>query len=203
MKPTGVILAGGKSRRMGRPKALLPWRDATLIEEVAARIGPETAEILVVTNDPGSLPPLEARLVGDIFPGRGPLGGLHSGLYHSRTPWILLVACDQPFISPPFLRFLSRTARATTADAVVPSLKEGLLEPLQAAYNRRMLPRLTRWLEEDRSLKVTDFYPEISVRYVPPAEWAFFGTRQDLFFNINTPEDLEQARREFGEGETP
>lgn len=201
MKVTGVILAGGKSRRMGTPKALIPWRDGTLVEEVARRLGPVTSQLVVVTNDPDSLPPLEAEMVADIFPGRGPLAGLHAGLVHSPTPWILMVACDQPFLNRGFLEHLRDSALKSDFEALAPCLEGDLIEPLHAAYHRGIVPRLEAWLKEERSLKILDFYRQIRVRYLPPPEWQRFGTANELFFNINTPGDLARARLFFGETE--
>ncbi len=194
---TGIILAGGKSRRMGRPKSLISWRGQPLIMEVSRRLGLITDKLLLVTDEPGRYPFLDIPKVPDLFVNRGPMGGLHSGLHHAETPWMILTACDQPFLDPGLLGLLASYADRTGIDAVVPSLPGGYIEPLCALYSRDILPGLTRWLEQEERSSLRDFLPTINCHYLPPGEWEAFGPPERLFFNMNTPADLKRAQTMF------
>ena len=186
---------------MGRSKALLDWRGRPLILEVADRLSRVTPHLLVVGGDAGVRALMDVPTVTDVFPGRGPLGGLHAALHHATTPWVILVGCDQPFVDTSFLTHLLKVAEEPGTDAVVPVLADGKVEPLCAAYSRRVLLRLTDYLKENDGRRMVDFYPLISVRYLAPPEWEKFGHAGRLFLNINTPADLDWARRADSEGD--
>lgn len=194
MNATGAILAGGASSRMGQAKALIEWSGRPLIQEVRDRLLTVVPDILVVTGVPEMLPFLDVPMVPDVFPGRGPLGGLHAALSHTGSEWVLLVGCDQPFLSVGLMSHILSHAQTMDADAVVPALGDGKIEPLCAAYSRGILPGLTDWLERGGSSRFLRFLSEISVKYLEPDEWGAFGPPERLFFNINTRADLERAR---------
>ncbi len=195
MSVVGAILAGGASRRMGQPKALLPWRGHTLIQEVADRLQQATPEIVLVTGQPELFRFLSYTMLDDVFPGRGPLGGIHAALTHVGRGWLVMVGCDQPFLSPELVRLLVDRAADGDVAAVVPALADGKIEPLCAAYNTDMLPQLTRWLRDCREPRILHFLRGISVAYLGPDHWAHLGKPELLFFNINTPADLATARQ--------
>ena len=146
MRATLLLLAGGASRRMGRPKALLEVGDETLIEFVCRRLRDAFEEVLVSTNEPDAMPPaLGARVVPDRLRGAGPLAGIEAGLAAARRDVVFTVACDMPYVDLPLARTLVRASRGF--DAAVPRV-DGRPEPVCAAYRQRSLPTLSKALDE-------------------------------------------------------
>ncbi len=196
---TGVLLAGGQSRRLGRDKRLEPFAGQPLIARVAGRLGEVCQELVaVVAGEAGapSLPlPPGARVVPDAYPGKGSLGGIYSGLAAASHPWAVVVACDMPFLSVRLLRHLLSLREGF--DAVVPVI-EGYPEPAHAAYSKTCLPVIQRQLERGE-LKIARFFGQVRVRQVPEDEVRRFDPELHSFFNINTPEDLAQALALAGE----
>lgn len=185
MKPVVLILAGGKSLRLGREKAGVLLGGETLLGR-AIRLTRPLGEVWVV-GDGRPLPvPKGVRMVADLFPGKGPLGGLYTGLLLSPSPYALALACDMPFIAPQLLGYI--LSLAPGYDAVVPRVGE-LLEPLHAVYSRACLPILRDLLREGK-LSLQELFPRVKVRYVEGRE---MGNTLP-FFNINTPQDLEKAQ---------
>ena len=180
-----LILAGGKGRRLGWEKAGVMLEGETLLGR-AIRLTRPLGQVWVVGDGrPLPLPP-GVRIVADILPGKGPLGGLYTGLLLSPSPYALALACDMPFIRPELLGYL--LSLAPGYDAVVPRAGE-LLEPLHAVYSRTCLPILRDLLREGK-LSLQELFPRIKVRYVEGRE---VGDSLP-FFNINTPQDLEKAQ---------
>ena len=190
---SGVILAGGESRRLGRNKALECIGGQTLIERVMGVIAPISAEVIVVVASPQEavalpLPP-GVRTVSDRYPRCGSLGGIYTGLNTSREPWILLVACDMPFLNPRLLRRLMAMRR--NADAVVPCLK-GQPEPLHALYSKTCLEPMERMLQAGQ-LKIAHLFEAVRVRYVDEGIIDRIDPGHRSFFNVNSPADAEEA----------
>jgi molybdopterin-guanine dinucleotide biosynthesis protein A len=185
MKPVVLILAGGKGLRLGRAKAGVLLEGETLLGR-AIRLTKPLGEVWVVGDGrPLPLPP-GVGMVTDLFPGKGPLGALYTGLLLSPSPYALALACDMPFISPELLGHV--LSLAPGYDSVVPRAGE-LLEPLHAVYSRRCLPVMRELLCRGK-LSLLEVFPRVKVRYVEGRE-----TGETLpFFNINTPQDLERAR---------
>jgi molybdenum cofactor guanylyltransferase len=191
---SGVILAGGESRRLGRDKALERIDGRALIQRVVETIAPLTAEVIAVVASPeqGAALPLPpwVRVVSDRYPGCGSLGGIYSGLAVSREPWILVVACDMPFLNPTLLRCLMAGRRGL--DAVVPYL-EGQPEPLHALYSKTCLAPIERMLRAGQ-LKIAPLFEAVRVRYVDERTIDRIDPGRRSFFNVNSPADLEVAR---------
>ena len=190
---SGVVLAGGESRRLGRDKALERIRGQTLIERVIEGIAPLTAEVIVVAGSAAqaaALPPMPGvQVVSDRYPGCGSLGGIFTGLSASRDPWVLVVACDMPFLNPRLLRRLMAMRR--DVDAVIPHLK-GQPEPLHTLYSKTCLGPMERMLQAGQ-LKIAPLFEQVRVRYVHEATIDRIDPDHRSFFNINSPADLEEA----------
>jgi len=196
---TGVILAGGSSRRMGSDKALLPYQGGLFIEAVQRQMAALFTEVLVVTGSPDQYPFLSCRQVHDLVPEGGVLAGVHSGLVHATHPAIFVVACDMPFLNDDLIRHL--VLRAADADVVLPFSDSGA-EPLHAFYSRSCLPAVTASLERgDR--RIVSFFPEVSVREIPPEEIAVIDPGFASFRNINTVEEYYRLRGDDPRGEEP
>lgn len=173
----GFVLAGGHSSRMGRDKALLPWKGGTLLDHVAETVEAAVGNVTVVGRTSTRFPCLL-----DDLPEHGPLGGLATVL-GCHPGWILLVACDMPNLTPDLIEGLADTARQSLADAVVCEAG-GRLHPLCAAYHHRLLPAAEAAVRNN-SLKMHDFLSTIRVQ-----RWAV--AEPDLLANVNTPEQFKE-----------
>ncbi|BCS54575.1 formate dehydrogenase accessory sulfurtransferase FdhD [Geobacter sp. SVR] len=189
---TGVILAGGASRRMGSNKALLQAGDATLIERVYRTLAPLFAEVLIVTNTPESYAFLPCRTMPDIHTDFGAMAGLHAGLAASSTGRIFVAACDMPSLNPDLIRLLC--AADPGAEAVVPVNEEGLREPLHAVYSRSALATLEETIAQGERSILT-LLDRLESRLVTPEEYAGIAEAERSFSNVNTPEEYERLTR--------
>jgi len=192
---SGVILAGGRSRRMGgSPKALLPFGGRPLIEHIAETLQSVLPDCLVVTNTPELYGSLGLPMVGDVFPEGGSLGGIYSGLRAASGDAALCVACDMPFLSAPLVAYLA--GRAAEADVVIPDAG-GELQTLHAVYGKSCLPAMERRLLAGQ-LRIVGFFDDVRVVRVPAEAVARFIDPDVAFMNLNTPEDLARARALWG-----
>ncbi len=189
---TSIVLAGGKSSRLGQDKASEKIDGESLIERVISLVASLSSEVLVVVSEGQlslNLTPRAKRVV-DVRPGGGALVGIYSGLVSSDSFHNLVVACDMPFLNLSLLRYM--IGLSPSFDAVVPRLREGL-EPLHAVYSKNCLILIERRLKQG-DLRVTGFLDEANVRYVEEGEVNRFDPEHLSFFNINTEADLERAR---------
>lgn len=187
---TGIILAGGKNSRMGAEKALLKVGPYFIIERISGVLRKLVDEILVVAGQPEKYAAYGDRVVSDIITGRGPLGGIHAGLVHAAYPRVLVTACDMPFTSAGLVRLIMDSAAGY--DVVVPRYR-GYPEPLFALYGKSCTGVIERQLAGGRN-KITAFYGLVRVRYLEEHEMvAVEPCLERVFFNVNTPGDLEKA----------
>jgi molybdopterin-guanine dinucleotide biosynthesis protein A len=184
------IQAGGQSQRMGQDKALVQLGGKPLIEHILDRIQGLGNEILITTNDPDALAYLGIRLENDPTPGVGSLAGLQTALRAASNSHVLILACDMPFVSRPLLKYMIKLSSA--ADVIVPQ-HAGYLEPMHAIYSNACLPYVDAALDEGHT-RVISFYDQVRVRKVDEYELSRFDPQGMSFFNINTPEDLTQAK---------
>jgi molybdenum cofactor guanylyltransferase len=180
----GFVLAGGRSSRMGRDKALLPFGAVTLLEYVASQVA-AAAGCVVVVGHPERYRRLGLEAIPDPCSGSGPLGGIVTALRTTKADWNLVTACDMPAVSAPFLRDLLDEAERCGGDRLVPCSPNGL-EPLCAAYHRGCLPRLARALDAG----VLTMREAVS----GPGLVAWPVEDASRFCNVNTPEDFELHR---------
>ncbi|MBI4234075.1 MAG: molybdenum cofactor guanylyltransferase [Chloroflexi bacterium] len=192
---TGIILAGGKSTRLGRDKAKERVGGQTLLERAVAALAQVAEEVIIVVasdQERGVPRGPRVRVAEDVHPGRGPVGGLHAGLLACRSPHAWAVACDMPFLNPRLLRSLM--ALAPGYDAVVPRTG-GRDHTLHAVYGRGCLDTLEGLLaQEQEHPGILDLLARVRVRYVQEAEVRLLDPEGLSLFNINSPQDLERAR---------
>ena len=189
---TGIILAGGASRRMGGVnKALLKIGGRTVIERIVSVLGRVFREVIVVTNSPKPFGFLGLPTYPDIIPGRGSLGGLLTGLHMSAEQGGFLVACDIPFLSEALIRCMIGLVAAR--DVVIPSI-DGMLEPLHAFYSKRCIPHIEALLEAD-DLKIIHLFANVDMLEVPEEDLIRIDPNLRFAINLNTPEDYEKAER--------
>ncbi|MFI5177864.1 MAG: molybdenum cofactor guanylyltransferase [Vicinamibacterales bacterium] len=188
-----IVLAGGRSTRLGRDKASELLLDRPLLQHVLDRIGGLVDELIIVRAPGQTLPEIEASLelhvADDAYPGSGPLGGICTGLQAARAERCLAVACDMPLLSRPLLSELLR--RSAECDVVMPVVEYP--EPLHAVYARSCVDAMRERLEAGQ-LKITGFLGAVHVCYMREAECRSFDPDLRSFVNTNTEEDLVRAR---------
>lgn len=191
MRITGVIQAGGKSTRMGgEPKALIELGGRRIVERVVAAIEHVVDDVLVVTNTPERYAFLGLPMVGDVFPDGGSLGGIYSGLLAAAGDAAFTVACDMPFLRADVVRLV--VERAGDGDVVIPRVGDQL-ETLHASYAKRCLPHMEERLRAGR-LKIVGFFDAVRVVEIPEATVRRLADPTVVFMNVNTPDELAQAR---------
>ncbi|GMV34885.1 MAG: hypothetical protein AMXMBFR60_27140 [Chloroflexota bacterium] len=190
------------STRMGEDKALKPFLGKPLIERVIERLSPIADELIVTTNRPADYEFLKTRLMPDLKPGRGALGGLYTAIASANHAFVAVAACDMPFASPHFFESALRLLVQEEADVVIASVAsrakragktdEGY-EPLHALYRRETcLPAIESALDADL-WKVVAWFPQVRVRTLSPDELQKFDPDGLCFWNVNTPEEFSRA----------
>jgi molybdopterin-guanine dinucleotide biosynthesis protein A len=181
---TGVILAGGKSSRMGIDKALLKLHGRPFVAHVASMMQTAFDRVVLIANDPALYHFLGLEIFGDIYQDCGPLGGIHSGLVHAGGANIFVCACDTPLITRELIQHIA--SEPSTAAIVVPSFNKRI-HPLCGLYAQTCLPVIVDRLES-RRLRVLDLVDQMNASILPiTPDLPFY--RADLFSNFNTPED--------------
>jgi molybdopterin-guanine dinucleotide biosynthesis protein A len=187
MQASLLVLAGGDSRRMGRPKAWLEVGDTYLLRHVAERLGPGFSEVMVSFAEPEQLEePVPYRVVFDRRPSAGPLAGIEAGLAAARNELIFAVACDMPYVTKEVAQLAVAAARS--CDAAIPRI-DGRPEPVCGAYRRSALPFIIGAVNTGR-FKAADLVAELDVTWLE-------GLDPQLFRSLNTPRDLERFNAEF------
>ena len=187
---SGIILAGGQSRRMGRDKALIDFQGRPIIVQALAALRELTDDLVVVSNRSDVYGPLGApwgaRVVADYDPPCGPLGGIAAGLQAMESELAIVVACDMPFLNVALLRWL--IDQAAGYDAVVP--QTGVeYEPLHAIYRQTCYNPIVQRIEQgDR--RVISFFADVRLRTIAEAAWRAIDPAGRSLVNLNTPGDL-------------
>jgi molybdenum cofactor guanylyltransferase len=189
---TGVILAGGRSSRMGKDKAALVLDGRPLIARVVERLRQALDSAFIVgAEDLAALQP-GAPIIPDERPGLGPLGGMATALAAAHTEWIFLVACDMPFIQPALVRHMAAIALAAPQAQAVALRSPGGLEPLHAAYRRDIAPIVAQALRAPHP-SMRGLLGRLRVIEIAPEEAARFDPRGLSTFNANTEEEWRRA----------
>jgi molybdopterin-guanine dinucleotide biosynthesis protein A len=192
---TGILLAGGKSRRMGKDKRFLLIGERSLFERSFGVLRSLFQNVLVVIAQDS--PPLKADVpvLHDLVPDCGSIGGLYTGLRQALTEHVFLVACDMPFLNPEVIRYMVRLK--SDVDIVIPRLENGL-QPTHALYSRRCLP-VVEEMVRSRRVKIQDIvsHPSLHVRLITESELFEIDPEGRSFLNVNTPSDLESARKAY------
>lgn len=214
---TGFVLAGGKSTRMGRDKAALLLDGRTLLEHALATLRQVCREV-VILGSPGLYEGYGAAVVEDVFPGCGPLSGIHAALSHTGTEFNLIIAVDTPFLSAEFLSFMAERAVNSGAVVCTPEIG-GYRQPLCSVYSRAFLPMAEEALRgkqtlaadergsarseteggksktKSRDYKIVPLFPQDRTCVITEEEMRRFAFTPEMFENLNTPDDMERARR--------
>jgi molybdopterin-guanine dinucleotide biosynthesis protein A len=183
MLTAGFVLVGGQSRRMGRDKALLPWKSGVLVEEIAAKAATVTRHVALVGN-PSRYAHLNYPCIADLRPGMGPLSGIEAALASGRGDLNLILACDMPEMEEVHLVKLVDAARRSSAKCIVTADGSGRMHPLCAVYRRECLPAVRSALDEGR-LKLTALVQDLQAEVV---------TIPGPIRNLNSPPEWEAFR---------
>lgn len=182
------------SSRMGEDKALKPFLGRPLIQRVVDRLAPIADEVIVTTNRPDEYAFLNLRLIADLKPGRGALGGLYTAIASAAFSQVAVVACDMPFASEMLFEGARRFMVEEDADVVIAKTDEGY-EPFHALYRRETcLPAIETAIEADQ-WKVISWFSKVKVRELSPQEVKAFDPSGLCFWNLNTPEEFADAEK--------
>ncbi|AZK45844.1 molybdenum cofactor guanylyltransferase [Paenibacillus lentus] len=212
MEWTAIILAGGKSSRMGTNKAVLPLGGQPVIEHLVRELQKATGNIVISCGQSSEYAELGLPLLYDIYPRCGPLAGLHAGLAASPHRWNLVVSCDMPFVNASLAQYLVKQALelegrgaedgGRAIEAVIPRVN-GQIHPLLAMYRCTVLPGLEQMLD-DGCLKVKQWTSGLAVRYITGEELSRASgiPLEMIVFNMNRPEDYQAAQFYFEQNKT-
>ena len=189
----GFLLAGGMSTRMGTDKAFLIFDGQTLLDR-ALIVMQTVCDRVTIVGDPAKFAKYEAgSVIADIFPGCGPLAGIHSALVHSAAEFNLMLAVDMPFATAELLSFLFAVAEKNAAVVTAPRVNDGL-QPLCAVYRRDFAAAAERALRAG-NYKIDALFSSVSTHVIEAAELAAAGFSARNFFNVNTPQDRAAGER--------
>ena len=201
LQVSGIVLAGGMSRRLGRQKALEPLGGEPMITRVIGRLSPVVDNaVVVVVNDEArasALPlPVSARVAVDRYPGTGPLGGILTGLSAADGDWAIAVSCDMPFLSAPLFNYM--LGEREGYDAVIP-LIGGRPEPPHSVNSNACMSHMERKILSG-DLKIASFFDDVEVNFIQEDTLGELDPGLLSFFNVNTQEDLDRAQALVAEG---
>ena len=193
MKAGAIILSGGRSSRMGTNKAFLEINHQPNIEKVTNELKKMVADIVLVSNEPSAYQFLQLNTVTDVYPGQGPLAGIHAGLKASKQELNLVVACDMPFVSADVAKSLLDYALGY--DAVIPVIN-GKQQPLFAVYHKGILQEIEKCIERNK-LRIKHLLENLNVRYVTENDLQAYSSAslERIFFNMNHPEEYQHAKK--------
>jgi molybdopterin-guanine dinucleotide biosynthesis protein A len=192
---SAIVLVGGEaSRAGGQEKYFFRYRGRTFIEHIVGALRQVVDEIVLAARDPAQCERFGhvegVRCVPDIRKGIGPMGGLHAGVLEARGDLVVVVACDMPCINPRVIEHLF--SFMDDYDAVIPSWKPGMIEPLHAIYRRSAL---LAYLEQPEHRSLHDMVEAMRVQFVEIDELRRLDPDLKTFTNVNRPEELERIRR--------
>ncbi len=177
---------------MGEDKALKPFLGRPLIERVIERLAPVADDVIVTTNRPDEYAFLNHRLISDLQPGRGALGGLYTAMASGKTPFAAVVACDMPFASAKLIEGAQGLMVQENIDLVIAKTEEGY-EPFHAVYRREAcLPAIEAAIRADQ-WKVSSWFSMVKVRELTVEEVKELDPSGLCFWNLNTPEEFAKA----------
>ena len=194
MEISCIVLAGGKSIRFGHDKILERIGNTNLLEKVISLVDPISKNIIIVTAKERALTRIakhpKVKIVNDIFPGQGSLGGIYTGLVKSDSFYNLVVAADMPFLNESLLRYMIKVADGY--DFVLPRVGKWY-EPLHAIYSKNCINPINSILEKGKKV-IVELFDYVKVKFIEVKEIDRFDPKHLSFFNINTKEDLEIAK---------
>lgn len=192
---TAIILAGGKSSRMGFDKQFLKINEKRVMDIVVSKLKEEFSEIIIVTNKPECYKDYETKIVSDIIKDKGPLSGLHVGLKESLSKYAYFVACDMPNINIDYIRHIKQELIEKEAEACITKFGDWI-EAFNAFYSKDLYEKIENHLIENRK-SVNSFIKKVDTLYIEEEDARRFSPKWDMFINLNTKEQLEQYIKNY------
>ncbi|RCW50599.1 MULTISPECIES: molybdenum cofactor guanylyltransferase [Halanaerobium] len=191
-KINAVLLAGGESSRFGSDKALLPFAGKTLIEYIYDNLKTSFNRVIIVGSPVKYSFLKEAEIREDIYQNRGPLAGIYTGLYFSKSSYNFVCGCDMPFLNSKYFDFIHKQAAESPEAEIIVSCFNGYLEPLAAIYQRSLLSNIKSEILKN-NLKIKSFYQKSRKKIIKEEILKRNFKLEKLFFNLNYPEDQSKA----------
>ncbi len=187
---TAIILAGGKSTRMGFDKQLLKINERGLMDSLIQKLNQEFEEIIIVTNRPELYIGLSHKITKDILKDMGALGGIHAGLSYSSSEFAFVVACDMPNINMEYVYYMKDSINDNNFLGCVSKFGEWI-EPFCSFYSVQLIGNIERYLKTGRR-SINGLIKELNISYIEEKEARKFSPNWDMFLNLNTKEDLDK-----------
>jgi len=189
---TGVILAGGKNSRLpGKKKAFQKIGDLTILDSIYGLLSSLFKEVIIVVNDPEEFAGWDMTVVTDIVPSRCALAGLHAGLFYASFPYAYVTACDTPFVKQSVVEYIVSQIEPGY-EVILPRTDDGF-EALSAVYSKECIPLIEDNLKKNIFM-IKKFFRKKKVKVIPVEQLKALDPKMRFIFNVNTPEDLENAK---------
>ncbi|WP_066505134.1 molybdenum cofactor guanylyltransferase [Abyssisolibacter fermentans] len=186
---TCVILAGGKSLRMGFDKQFLKINNTNLIDNVINKLKYEFDDIVIITNKPNFYSKYNIRVFEDEIAGKGPLSGIHKGLKEAQSKYVYFTACDMPNINLNYIRYMKDIIKKENVHACITKYGNWI-EPMNAFYNISILKNVEQYLINGNKA-VYFLLKSLNCKYIEEAVAKKFSSNWNMFLNLNTKEDLK------------
>lgn len=195
---SAIILAGGKSMRMGFDKQFLKLENKSNVELLIEKLSPLFSDFIIVTNKPNEyddekIKYEKIKLVSDEIKDKGPLSGIHIGLKESKSKYAYLIACDMPIVNLDYIRYMMALLKIKESDAVVTEDRIGI-EPFNAFYSRDLYKVIELYLNSDKR-DIKTLLQTVNTTYIPHKKALKMSPDWSMFLNLNTKEDLEKYER--------
>lgn len=190
---TAVILAGGKSSRMGFDKRLITIENKLLIEILVDSLKDIFSNIIIVSNDKTIEFAPEIMIVEDTYKNIGPLGGIHAGLLHSSSDYSYFIACDMPYINKEYINYMKGKLHITSTDGLITRYKEHL-EPFNSFYAKSFINKIEKHITNGEK-SIYSLINKSDVIYIEEKVAREYSPNWKMFYNINTVEDLSQLEK--------
>lgn len=191
---TVIILAGGKSSRMGFDKQFLTINKKRLMNIVIEKLEEEFDEIIIVTNKPEEYKDFNYKIITDKIAGKGPLSGIHSGLTEAKSQYAFVIGCDMPNINIDYVRHMKKDLNEEDIEVCITRHKDGI-EPFMGFYSKSIVSKIEKYLMEDKRA-IYMFLDKLKVKYIEENKARKYTQDWDMFLNLNSQEDLDKYLKE-------
>lgn len=186
---TAIILAGGKSSRMGFDKQFLKIDQRRLMDSLINKLKKDFQEIIIVTNKPEYYIGLSHKIITDKLKEKGPLGGIHAGLLESSSKYSFVLACDMPNINMEYVRYMKESMKDQDLDGCVTNYMDWI-EPFSSFYSRDLVKEIENHIDSGRR-SINSMLKSLNIKYIEEEDARRFSPNWDMFLNLNTREDLD------------
>lgn len=190
---TAIILAGGKSSRMGFDKQFLEFKGKRLLDIIIGQVKEEFEEIIIITNKPEEYKGYPYRIKSDAIKSIGPLAGIYTGLKAAKSKYSFLIACDMPYLNMDYIGYMKEIIEEHGVEVCI-SEKGGYIEPFHGFYSRGIVEDLEKYIGEGKR-NIRGLIRRLDSYYVEEAVAREYSPDLKIFENLNTQEDLEKASR--------